>query len=185
MRFLGLSKKEILLLNLTMLAVLIASAPLWLTVNKTPDTITKNTKISTSSVNTLHEFVKVKRVIDGDTFVLEDEQKVRLIGIDAPEMNYKTGNPECGALKAKLKLQELTENKTVRLEKDLSDKDKYGRLLRYVYVDNTFVNAELVRLGLAQVKHYKPDTAKYHSLKEIEKQAKNNKLGIWSDECRK
>jgi len=101
---------------------------------------------------------KVLRVIDGDTFELEGGEKVRLICIDTPE------NGEVGYEEAKQFLAGLIENKTVVLEKDVSDKDVYGRLLRYVYVNNfeeeVFVNREIVSKGFGEVWPYGNDTAK-------------------------
>jgi endonuclease YncB( thermonuclease family) len=101
---------------------------------------------------------KVSRVIDGDTFELEGGEKVRLICIDTPE----TG--ENGYEEAKNFLIGLIENKTIILEKDVSDKDAYGRLLRYVYLNESgeglFVNKEIVRAGFGEVWAYGNDTAK-------------------------
>ena len=67
----------------------------------------------------------------------------------------------------------------VRLEKDISEKDRYGRLLRYVYIDGTFVNAELVRQGYARAKAYPPDAKYQVYLEAIEKEARHMKRGIW------
>jgi micrococcal nuclease len=70
--------------------------------------------------------------------------------------------------------------RTVRLEQDVSDTDQYGRLLRYVYVDSIFINAELVRRGLARAKAYPPDT-KYHDyLEELETEARHANRGMWA-----
>jgi len=101
----------------------------------------------------------VIRIIDGDTFELSTGQKVRLICIDTPE----TGEP--GAQEATDFLTELILNKEVRLEKDISETDRYGRLLRYVWVNVTnnqeiFVNQELVQQGYAEVMRYEDDTAR-------------------------
>ena len=113
----------------------------------------------------------VLRVIDGDTIevaIAGTSYKVRYIGIDAPELTDK--RPEFCALAqdATRYNRELVEGKTIRLEKDVSETDKYGRLLRYVYVDNILVNAELVRQGLAWAKGYEPDTKYQDYLQEME-----------------
>ena len=174
MQLLKLSRWQILLLNLTVLVILTISYPLWDTSNKTPNA-------HKATLDSAASWTHVSKVIDGDTFITDSGQSVRLIGIDAPEMNYKKGEPECKALEAKLKLQELVKNKSVKLVKDKSDTDKYGRLLRYVYLkDGTFINAELVRLGLAKVKYYKPDTAKHSELKAIEAGARKARAGLFS-----
>jgi len=77
---------------------------------------------------------------------------VRYIGIDTPERNQAYYE------KAKQINRELVHNKEVRLEKDITNKDRYGRLLRYVYINDTFVNAEIVKRGYAYSKAYPPDT---------------------------
>jgi len=97
---------------------------------------------------------KVTRVIDGDTFELETGEKVRLICIDTPE----TGNS--GAEEAKEFLESLVLGKSVKLEKDVSETDQYGRLLRYVYVNDIFVNKEIVQKGYGTVFRYGNDTSR-------------------------
>lgn len=116
---------------------------------------------------------KVTQVIDGDTIVIEGGYHVRYIGIDAPEKD------EPYYLEAKQANEELVEGKKVRLEKDISNKDKYGRLLRYVYVDGTFVNAEMVRQGYACAKAYLPDVKYQVYLEAMEKEARQAKKGSW------
>jgi micrococcal nuclease len=74
----------------------------------------------------------------------------------------------------------LVENKFVRLEKDKSETDKYGRLLKYVYVDNLFINEILVREGYAYAKAYKPDIKYQEKFMEAEKMAKQENKGLWS-----
>jgi micrococcal nuclease len=76
--------------------------------------------------------------------------------------------------------RQLVEGKVVRLERDVSQTDKYGRLLRYVYVDGILINAELVRLGLAEAKAYPPDTKYQEALEELEAEAKEAGLGMWA-----
>jgi micrococcal nuclease len=70
--------------------------------------------------------------------------------------------------------------RTVRLEADATNADEYGRLLRYVYVDGTFVNGELVRMGYAETRHYPPDTLYRQELEALEKTALRNNRGLWS-----
>ncbi len=125
----------------------------------------------------------VTRVIDGDTVEVDiggTIYKVRYIGIDAPELDDK--RPEFSALaqEATRLNRELVEGKTVRLEKDISETDRYGRLLRYVYVDDIFVNAELVERGLAWAKVYEPDTKYQDTLEKAEAEARRDKIGIWA-----
>jgi len=124
------------------------------------------------------------RVIDGDTIEVSlggTIYKVRYIGIDTPELDDE--RPEfCALAQEATRLnRQLVEGKTVRLEKDVSETDKYERLLRYVYVGDTFVNAELVRQGLAWAKVYEPDTKYQGILEEAETEARRDKRGIWPE----
>ena len=123
----------------------------------------------------------VTRVIDGDTIELENGKRVRYLGINTPESVDPRKPVECFGKEASFKNKELVLNKKVVLEKDISEIDKYGRLLRYVYVDNIFVNLELIKQGYAQVATYPPDV-KYHDLfLEAEKEARENKRGLWGN----
>jgi len=126
-----------------------------------------------SSCQAQSGIVKVNQVIDGDTVIITGGHHVRYIGIDAPEKG------EGYYLESAKINKELTEGKMVRLEKDISEKDNYGRLLRYVYVDDIFVNAEIVRLGYALAKPYPPDIKYQSYLEAMEMEAKRTKRGIW------
>ena len=124
----------------------------------------------------------VTRVIDGDTIEVDIAgtiYKVRYIGIDTPELDDKEARLCDLAQKATRLNRRLVEGKTVRLEKDVSETDEYGRLLRYVYIGDTFVNAELVRQGLAWAISYPPDTKYQDQLDESERQAREEGIGIW------
>lgn len=127
--------------------------------------------------------VHVDRVIDGDTIeVLIDNKKykVRYIGIDTSEP-ASFGKPAgLFAEEASAKNSELVLGKTVRLEKDVSETDRYDRLLRYVYVGDLFINAELVRTGYAQVFTYPPDVKYQDLFLELQRQARESKLGLWA-----
>ena len=120
---------------------------------------------------------KVIEVIDGDTIVIEGGYRVRYIGIDAPEVHPQS---EVYGVEAWQANRRLVEGKRVRLERDVSETDKYGRLLRYVYVDNLFVNAELVREGLAWARAYPPDTRYQGYLEEMEAEARLAGKGMWA-----
>ena len=119
---------------------------------------------------------QVVRVIDGDTIEIATGQRVRYIGIDAPETHPTM---ECYGLEAWARNRELVEGKVVRLEKDVSETDRYGRLLRYVWVDQVMVNAELVRLGCAQATAYPPDVKHQERLRYLEAEAKSTGRGMW------
>lgn len=130
------------------------------------------------------EIVRVDRIIDGDTIVLSDGRKVRYIGIDTPELARGNMKAECYGAEAALRNKELIEGRDIRLESDISDTDKYGRLLRYVYVGDSMVNEVLVREGYAEAKQYKPDVAFHELFLSDQKQARDEKLGMW-ERCKK
>ena len=119
---------------------------------------------------------KVIRVIDGDTIEIEGGIRVRYIGIDTPEVYPQT---EYYGSEASAKNRELVEGQMIILEKDTTDKDRYGRLLRYVWVDDVFVNAELVRLGYAEARAYPPDTKYQDIFSRLEGEAREAGLGLW------
>jgi len=126
---------------------------------------------------------QVTAVIDGDTVeVVIDgqEYRVRYIGVNTPERDQP-----CGPVATEAN-QSLVLGQTVRLVKDKSETDRYGRLLRYVYLNNLFVNAELVRLGYAEAVGYRPDTAQADYLESLEAQARAANLnchatGVFND----
>ena len=130
--------------------------------------------------------VLVKRVVDGDTIELENGEKLRYIGINAPESVKPGSSIECFGKEASARNKELVEGKAVRLEKDVSERDRYGRLLRYVYLeDGTFVNEELVREGYAVASTFPPDVAREGIFRLAEKDARENIRGLWAENtCR-
>ncbi|WP_440952968.1 thermonuclease family protein [Methanococcoides sp. FTZ1] len=119
-------------------------------------------------------FANVTEVIDGDTFVISTGEKVRLIGVDTPER----GEPYYG--EARQYMVDNVLGNTVGLESDVSDTDRYGRLLRYVWLNNTMVNNELVLSGLAYSKTYEPDTYYQELLDSSELHARGMGVGLWS-----
>jgi len=121
--------------------------------------------------------VKVVEVIDGDTITIEGGYRVRYIGIDTPEVYPVAEDFGIEAWEAN---RALVEGRSVRLERDVSETDRYGRLLRYVYVDGIFVNAELLRLGLAEAKAYPPDTKYQDYFEELEAEAREAERGMWA-----
>lgn len=125
--------------------------------------------------------VRVTRVIDGDTIQIQGGQKVRYIGIDTPETVDPRRPVQCFGRQASQKNKELLLDRVVRLEKDVSETDKFGRLLRYVYLpDGTFVNLQLVRQGFAQVATYPPDVAHEQEFIDAQRLAQQEKRGLWA-----
>jgi len=140
------------------------------------------------------EMIGVKRVIDGDTIELVNGELVRYIGIDTPELN-KPGadDDECLAWVARIRNMNLLSSGNLKLIKDnTADKDKYGRLLRYVYVGGVFVNEVLAREGLAEIFFCQPgwknclvtsDKDRENIIISAHEDAKNNNRGIFSSVC--
>ncbi len=120
------------------------------------------------------EQVLVVRVIDGDTIELQDGRRVRYLGIDTPELGEDYG------VEASVRNRELVENKVIELQRGKRDKDEYGRLLRYVYVDGVFVNAELIAQGYAKAYIFDPDERYSQVLVQLEQYAKMRKRGLWA-----
>jgi endonuclease YncB( thermonuclease family) len=153
--------------------------PYVIVVTSTPLLPTTTTPEPSPTDTQAKQLAQVVEIVDGDTIrVVIDgvEYPVRYIGIDAPEVQYN----EWFGVEARDANAVLVTGKEVILEKDVSDTDQYGRLLRYVYlVNGTFVNAELVRLGVAESKAYPPDTKYFDELEAIELEAKSENLGIW------
>lgn len=124
----------------------------------------------------------VHRVIDGDTIELPDGSKVRLIGINAPESTTKK---ECFGEQAKNKSKKLIEGKQIRLEKDISQNDQYGRLLRYIWVGDEMINEILVRQGYAEVSTFPPDVKYQERFLTAQRLAQTEQIGLWSGVCSK
>jgi endonuclease YncB( thermonuclease family) len=124
---------------------------------------------------------KVKFVYDGDTILINNGDQIRYIGIDTPEMDYNRKEHEFMAKAAKRFNERLIKGKKVRLETDIEKKDRYGRTLAYVFLqDGTMVNLKLIERGLARVMTTRSNK-KYRSLFiEAQQRAMESRLGIWS-----
>jgi len=123
--------------------------------------------------------VLVTRVIDGDTIEIAGGERIRYLGIDTPETVDPRRPVGCFGHEASAKNKELVERKYVRLEKDITERDKYGRLLRYVYVQDRFVNLELVTGGYAVIYTFPPDVKYQEKLLAAQKEAREAKRGLW------
>lgn len=129
----------------------------------------------------------VTKVIDGDTFWIDDGSekgvKVRPIGIDAPETR-NAGNKMKGyyGQESKRYLVDLIEGKWVRLEYDVQKKDRYQRVLAYVYLENgTFLNAHLVEQGYAMVSTHPPNVKHVRLFVRLQQEARDKEKGIWGE----
>jgi micrococcal nuclease len=129
--------------------------------------------ISTSSAT----FAKVTRVIDGDTIVINTGEHIRYIGMNAPELSPQ----ECYATEAADINKNLVLGKTIKLVKDVSETDKYGRPLRFVYIGDIFVDDYLVKVGAAKIETVPPDTEFKDEFLSSQNYAKENKLGLWGE----
>jgi micrococcal nuclease len=127
----------------------------------------------------------VVRVVDGDTIDVvfastTDPVRVRYIGVDTPEL-YQGQDPECGSSEASAYNSALVMGRVVELVSDQDDTDRYGRLLRYVYVDDIMVNEQLVRDGYATTMTIRPNVTHADRFMALARQAMTDKVGIWQD----
>ncbi len=123
---------------------------------------------------------KVKRVVDGDTFELENGDKVRLIGVDTPE---STKEIEPFGKEASAYAKEQLTGQTVYLFRDAGNKDTYGRLLRYVFIagNTEMFNETLVREGYANPMTVPPNVIYAKTFVALERTAREQKKGLWGD----
>jgi len=132
--------------------------------------------------------VHVSRVIDGDTFVLSDSQRVRMLGVDCPEISRYNKPAELFSSEASEKTRSLIEHKTVKLVFDGKAFDMFGRILAYVWLvdskgkDSIFVQAELLKNGLSRISYYTKEKRFYALFYNLRNTAMRKKLGIWNDE---
>ncbi|MDO8657601.1 MAG: thermonuclease family protein [Candidatus Levybacteria bacterium] len=131
----------------------------------------------------LAKVTKVTKVIDGDTIEVDlgngNIKTVRYIGIDTPETVDPRKSVQCFGKEASAKNKELVGGGAVGLEKDISETDKYGRLLRYVYMGDLLINQFLVAEGYAYSSSYPPDIKYQDKFKVAEQQAKASNKGLW------
>jgi micrococcal nuclease len=145
----------------------------------------KNEVVSatTTPYSTSTALAYVTRVIDGDTIEVSidgKKERVRYIGIDTPESVHPTQPVECYGTEATAFNTSLVAGKYVRLESDITDRDRYGRLLRYVYHEGVMVNQQLVANGYAHLYTYPPDVAHVDILRRAQQEAREQMRGLWS-----
>ena len=141
-----------------------------------------------ASTSTQSKFFQVTRIVDGDTFWINNGTqkglKIRLIGIDAPETK-RSFKKEIGyyGKESQTYLTKLLSNKKVRLVSDVQPLDQYGRTLSYVYLeDGTFVNAELLKNGYAVLMTIPPNVAFSDYFARLQGEAREGKKGLWRQE---
>ncbi len=128
---------------------------------------------------------RVVKVVDGDTIHVQlgsVREKVRYIGVDTPETKHPSKGVQCYGQKAADFNAQLVAGEQVRLMRDVEERDRYGRLLAYVYRarDGLFVNAELARLGYAQPLSIPPDVRFADRFAGLARQAREHGRGLWS-----
>lgn len=127
-----------------------------------------------------YRFLQVKKVYDGDTVQLEDGSKVRLLGVNTPEIEHRNQPEQAGGEEAKRWLTEKLKNRKVRIEADAEATDKYGRTLAHLFTDQKdHINLQLVEQGLAAVNIYPPNLLYVEQLTKAERAAEQARLGIW------
>jgi micrococcal nuclease len=132
----------------------------------------------------ISETVQYQRVFDGDTILLQDGRKIRLIGINSPELARKGKSSQAFAKKAKIQLKRiLSAYQKINLSYDLVTKDKYNRTLAYVYLpDGTDVQVQMLRLGLATSIVIMPNEKNLNCYREWEAKARKKQYAIWQQE---
>jgi endonuclease YncB( thermonuclease family) len=125
-------------------------------------------------------FYQVTKVFDGDTVLLSDGRKIRLLGINAPEIEHRNKMADAGGDEAKQWLIKKLQNNKVRLLTDSEKTDKYGRTLAHLFTEShEHINLQLVALGLAQVNIHPPNLLFTDLLLQAQRKAEANQLGLW------
>lgn len=176
-----------LLVTLTFLIIFSGLGFLFFGLSKTePVTVSNNPTIATNSAvaGTDNSGVLVTHVVDGDTIEIETGERVRYIGIDTPETVDPKRPVGCFGKEASNKNKELVQGKRVILEADIEDKDKYGRLLRYVYLplengQMLFIEDYLIREGFGKLLIIPPDDKHSERLTQAQTEARINFRGLW------
>lgn len=126
------------------------------------------------------ETYTVDKVVDGDTIKLNNGVTVRLIGIDAPESVHpdNSKNVPAGTISSEF-LRDFIEGKDIQIEYDQERTDKYGRTLAYAYYNGVLIEETILSKGMAKTMFIEPNTRYKNKLRQVEQEAKDNKIGIW------
>ncbi len=171
--------KRKLIKNKTISVLIIASIAILFSISRflqAPSAVTRDFK----------KELYVLRVIDGDTVELSNGQMLRYIGIDTPEVHDKIGstwsyNPRPYGKEAMEFNRKLVGGKKIRLEFDVQKKDKYNRLLAYVYVEDKMINLEMIKKGYAMIYTFPPNVKYVEEFLKAQRFARENKEGLWRD----
>jgi micrococcal nuclease len=141
---------------------------------------------SRSDRDTLAGYMPVTKIVDGDTFWVDDGSekglKIRLIGVNTPETVHPSKSVEFYGKEASEYVNRILSGEKVRLEYDVDRNDQYGRTLAYVFLSNgTFLNADLVKNGYAQVMTIPPNVKYAERFLELQRFARENKKGLWRE----
>ena len=183
----SLSPKKIVILLIVLILIIIIAISCF----------GKNDETETNTISPeVFKEATVVKIVDGDTIWIDGEDgndKVRLIGIDAPEIDYYSSEKTDGDLSSEFLESILTEGQTVYLQADVSDDDSYNRLLRYIWteipadkdnedeVSTKMLNAIILINGYAKAIAYEPDTRYSDLFEKLQTQAEQEKSGLWSD----
>ena len=138
--------------------------------------------VPTQSVTDDEGSWRVIRVVDGDTLVLQNDDRVRLIGVDTPETRHPTKPVEPFGPEASVFTKRAVEGKVVQLKFDREKRDRYQRLLAYVYLDGWCLNEEIIRSGYSKcITRYPFDRSMKARFKLAEDEAKISRRGLWGD----
>lgn len=162
-------------------AVVLVTAALYTQWLSQPDAIHTTVSPTATPRPAPDGLVRVSKVVDGDTIEIEGGAHIRYIGVNTPETVHPTKAVECFGKEASDYNKKLLEGGFVRLQRDITDTDKYGRLLRYIYLpDGTFVNLKLVTEGYAYADTYPPDVAHAKEFVAAQSAARLAVRGLWA-----
>ena len=174
----GKSRRKRLIPRSVIVALGIAIFGIWDRIQNEIDAV-----IPTQSVTQDDGSWQVIRVVDGDTLVLQNDERVRLIGVDTPETKHPTKPVEPFGPEASSFTKRAVEGKTVQLKFDREKRDRYQRLLAYVYVGDWCLNEELIRAGYSEcITTYPFDKSMKARFKLAEDEAKRSRRGLWSSQ---
>lgn len=192
------NRNQVILLTITLATLTLSGYLFWagLTQGQPPSLTTVSLRdqpaISPSPdvLGGLYQTAKVLEVVDGDTITVrigEQVKKLRYIGVDSPETVDPRRPVGCFGKEASKENKRLVDGKLVELEQDVSETDKFGRLLRYVYLrlddgNKLFLNDYLIRQGFGLSSTFPPDVKYADRFKEAQREAQENRRGLW-DKC--